>query len=159
MSRTLLLAATALAIASSAVHADHDRFKWDGAMQIDQTEQCGGFHSDNLRSRYHPGLQPGDPNSSFTLFQDNNSFVQLIINSSGNVQFNGTGQYSQIEIGEGQVFDPPSGTYDLTQTPANILATTDFVSLVGSLDNYHGIVGCTLTLRAAYVRVDPEIQD
>jgi hypothetical protein len=160
MSRTLLLA-TALVLTSSAASADHDRVKWDGVIHlVSQSAQCQGqFREDeNNRSRYHPRLESGDPPSSLTRSRGGEGNVELIT-IAGNGQLNGTGQYSARNIGGGEFFTQPNGTYNFTQTPATVLPTTDFVSLSGSLHKYAGIAGCTLTFRATYVRVDPEIHD
>jgi hypothetical protein len=161
MSRTILLAATALTITSSAASADYTRpAVWEGVLQfIGQSAQCGSqtfFNHENARSQYRPYLTSGDAKSGFTQFLGN-GYANLFTNTNNSAQFSGTGQYTSIGIFDAQFSPQNTGAYNLTQTPTTILATTDFVSLVGSIGNYAGIAGCALTFRAAYVRVDPAV--
>lgn len=155
MSRTLLLAAAALAIGSSAASAANS-VMWDGVMQfVSQTAQCGTqfFNkSDTARSRYRPRLVSGDPRSAFTHYLGHDHSM-LITNASPTAQFSGSGNYSNRGIDNFAQFSPTqTGAYTFTQSPATITASTDFVTLSGHIDNYANIAGCSLTFRGIYVR-------
>ncbi len=159
MQRTLLLAAV-LSATVSVAQADHDRVKWDGAMRVTaETAACGGQYSSpgNERARFHPQFESETPQSSFTRFGGGGA---EIIENFDDGQFNGTGAYSIRWIRDGQFFKslPGEGSpqyYEFVQSPAVISETTVFVSLNGRLFNYIEL-GCTLTLRGTFVRVDAE---
>lgn len=164
MTRTLLIAAS-LTILASSTQADQilDRFRWDGSMHVTgQSEDCGGlfFSSDNERASFYPKLDEDYPSSSFTRMRD--GVAELIQKDSNSGQFDGTGYYISYTIAGGgftRVPDPndegSDQTYSFTQTPATVAADTVFVTLTGTLDNYRGIYGCSVTLTGTFVRADP----
>lgn len=162
-----LLLAAALTIAASSASADHNRIKWEGAMRVvSQTAPCGSQFDDttNQRVRYHPKLGVGYPGSSFTRYGSFETELITLIEedagmprNGGYPQFHGTGAYEKIGIAGGEVVNQPMGTFNFTQTPPQVMTDTVFVTLNGTLHNYAGISGCSLTLRGSLVRVDPEI--
>jgi hypothetical protein len=157
MSRTLLLAAALTASTASAAVADDVvyRWKWDGAMQIvSESAECEGkfVSGDNARARFYPQLDSRLERSSFTRFAP---FETELVKRTNDGPFQGTGQYYALKTKGGRV-QVYYGTYNFTQTPAVISATTDFVTLVGTLEDYSDISGCTVTLRGTFVRVDAD---
>jgi hypothetical protein len=135
---------------------------WDGAIQVySQSAQCPiqFFRpNDTARSLYRPRLVSGDAPSAFTHFLDNNH-AMLITNASTTAQFSGTGSYLNCGIDDRAAFaGPVTGTYSITQTPATVTASDDFVTLEGFINNYAGTAGCKLFFRGIYVRRQPEVQ-
>jgi hypothetical protein len=166
MMRTLLIATglTLFAASTQAVEL-FPHFRWDGSMHVTgQTEDCGGlfFSPNNDRASFYPKLDSNYPSSSFTRMRDGEA--ELIQKDSSYGQFNGTGNYISFTIAGGGFTKFPSDydeyessgqTYSFTQTPATVTADTVFVTLTGTLDNYRGVEGCSVTLTGTFVRVDP----
>lgn len=168
MLRTLLLAATALTSAGSILLAAPragevvTRPAWDGAMRVtSETAACGGaFLSDrNDHARFHPTLTQQEFTlqfSSFTRFMPTGTEL-VWVQGGDNYQFNGEGEYVSWLIAAGQIVFPNFfESSNFTQDPAEVTANTPFVTLVGTLSNYRGIYGCTITLRGIFTRVSPE---
>ena len=160
MKRAFLTIAALLTSVSGVLADDADRFKWDGAMSVEsETAQCGGqfVTQDGVQARLHPKLDADQPFSSFTRFDGTGETVMVQKESDG--QFNGTGDYELYRIFGGQFSETnysSNQTYNLTQAPATITSATVFVTLSGTLSNYAGITGCTITVRGTFARVDAE---
>lgn len=155
MSGTLLLAGFLAATTPYAETQPGDfQTKWDGALQVvDQSAACHGTFTfdENDRVRYYPRLNEKRPFSTLTRFRGIEQ-TELVVVRFG--QFNRKSEYASVTIGGGFLF-AWDGMSDFTQTPTQVTADTPFVSLLGSLDNYGGIDGCRVTIRANMTRVDP----
>jgi hypothetical protein len=159
MNRILLTTAALLASVSSVYADDAGRFKWDGAMTVEsETAQCNGQFAtaSGVQARFHPNTAAGEPPSSFTRF--NGAVETIFVQKDGAGQFNGTGFYELYSISAGQFTggNANNKSYNLTQTPAAITSSTTFVTLSGTLNNYADILGCTITIRGSFARVDAE---
>ncbi len=156
MSRTLLFAAVLAASTASVAVADEVevvfRWKWDGALRIvSETAECEAkfVTEQNTPARYYPQLDTGLEHSSFTRFAP---FETEMIKRFIDGQFQVTGYYYALKTVGGRV-KTYSGSFNLTQTPAVIAQTTDFITLVGTLGDYGDIDDCTVSLRGTFVRV------
>jgi hypothetical protein len=158
MPRTFSLALT-LAATATAAHAQTTPLtnKWDGAIRIvKQTPDCTNqFASqDNNRAFYHLNL---DPDYGFrTITRFGNGEAELIELFPSNPPAGNLGYYYTNKIARGYIDDSSSGSYSFNQTPATITATTGFIDLSGTMTNYGGMTGCTITLQGTFVRVEPE---
>jgi hypothetical protein len=163
MKRIVLIIAALLASVLSVYADDAGRFKWDGAITVEaETAQCGGQFatSSGVQARFHPKTDPDEPYSSFTRF--NGAVETVFVQKDGAGQFNGTGFYEIYSISAGQFTGGSSNSksYNLTQTPPNITTSPNppplYVTLSGALNNYADILGCTITIRGSFTRVDAE---
>jgi hypothetical protein len=159
---TLLLAATALTSVSSLALAQGEvvqRSAWDGVMRVtSETAECGGaFASErNDHARFHPRLGEGEPPSSFTRFLPTGTELVWVYNGD-NDQLNGVGEYVSFMIAGGRSEEGEDAeASNFTQNPPLVTADTPLVTLAGTLDNYRGIEGCTITLQGHFTRVGDE---
>ena len=159
-----LSALAILALSGTASYShDNDRVRWDGAIRIvSATQQCSQvFFPGNQPATLHLRFDNDDPESAFTRFGKGETEMIRTDNSG---QFNGTGHYDIDRISGGIIFQSHQSQgavawqmYSFVQSPAVATPTTPFVSLIGRLDNYNDIIGCTLQIRGSFVRVDPEV--
>ncbi|MGH7060822.1 MAG: hypothetical protein ACREFH_10570 [Stellaceae bacterium] len=65
-------------------------------------------------------------------------------------QMHGSGNYSGTAINDKAKTFSFSGTYKLTVSPASVTAATTEVGIVGTLSNYFGAAGCSVSFDAFY---------
>jgi hypothetical protein len=130
---------------------------WQGAATLTSlSSACATINhkpGDSAFSVFRPRLDPAEPKSaiSFTFTRSAHAFFR---SGGGSDQMNGAGSYTSPWY-SGRVTSTPggnTGTYNFHLTPATVLATTPVVTIVGTINNFHGIVGCTVGFKGAFDR-------
>ena len=154
-----LLFLVALFLAALDLQAEASVVYWRGLMQIThQTSACVGsaqFRPDETwYSHYQPlasQVQAGNNHLGIGFFLFNHH--TMVFNSSS--QFNGNGNFTTNQIFYSDTKNY-SGTFHLTQEPATVVPTTEFVVITGTISNFEGVANCTSTIRAIFVRDVPQ---
>lgn len=151
-----IAAGVSLALASLPGEAFASVAVWEGfATNTAATPQCGTG----------PGVLPGVARVSIFRTKTSNSglntflsFVSLRsavtfenMSESTVPHMNGSGNYQAFEINGGALFATYAGTYSLMVNPATITASTQTVTITGTINNLSNILGCNLSFQGVYV--------
>jgi hypothetical protein len=156
----LMAAAFSLAICGSVSAQVATDPKFDGVMDIlTATAQCAAAGpvataATPLTASYRARVTQGKPNSANSALSFRSSFSYHIIRANvATSKLNGAGTYTGAKIhGNVDFVTGFQGTYSFTVTPSSPVLTTKFVTIEGSITNYTGLAGCTVTVRAALSR-------
>lgn len=162
---TAALAATTFMTVQSATAATTSPYPyWVGAAVVDSaTAACanGGFVGTNdiINSDFRaktgvtgepnsPGIMFINPRSAMSLFRSGGSANANTMNGNGTfVGYLLRGNVSTIPNPSQQPF---AGTFSFTVSPATITATTQTITVDGTINNWRNVAGCTVKFRAAY---------
>ncbi len=147
----------ALLIAPRTVAAADTQLAWDGFAKVTaSTSQCAaaGIGGVAVGSQHVSVFRPK------ILSTDTPTFIALIYptaaltfeNTSETTihQMHGSGNYQGTAInGKAKAFTF-SGTYKFTISPASVTAATTEVGITGTLNNYFGATGCSVSFDAFY---------
>ena len=124
---------------------------WDGIIvptaMLDPS--CDRF-AEGWRASYRPKIKGSDPKSSIVVWHDRNT---IRVEKETNGQFHGAGEATATSI---QDFDNATfvftdQAFNLTQTPAAVVANTTFVEITGQIA---GIM-CATAIRAVFAKRNP----
>jgi opacity protein-like surface antigen len=110
----------------------------------------------SLLATYRPRMTQGQPNSansglSFSYLANYHIIKANVATSKlyGQGNYTGAKIHANVDLVSGY-----QGTYDFTITPAQakLSASTEFVTIKGTITNFAGFTGCTVTVRAALAR-------
>ena len=137
-------------VACSATTANGVR-RYFGAFLVDTvTSQCSGYPSVGMMFdlRFRPaGIGDNGADTTFNLFDRIQSISHKVTNSAlSSVAKNYTGTWIGGNSGTS------SGTIKLTSNLPTLTTKTDFISMAGTITNFDGLTGCTVTFRASVVR-------
>ena len=132
---------------------------WQGGAELlSQTSQCvagvPGFNVGDLAvSVFRPRLASTQPKSALTMLFHRSALS--FFNNTGPDQMTGNGTYTGSWISARATGVPggTSGTYSFTITPSGtITASTPGLGIVGTITNFAGVSGCTITFAGAYAK-------
>ena len=118
-----------------------------GAACAEENLQVG----DNYLSNYLPeGIADNGPNSFLSFLTRRSAFAMRFASTEPN------SPYAGIKLtGRGNFFPRNGLLVSFATTPANVTATTPTLVINARISNWEGVLGCTATIRGAYVlRVD-----
>lgn len=170
MIRSLLAGAMALAgavpLLASSASAQVPPLVWDGVVIPDSN--CISNGPVTWRATYRPYISDavsgaGQPSQLvvFTNFQRDDYGLRLPVGNTH--QFNGSGGAIRFFVGselnntsQGNTGNPtPNASYNFTQSPTRVKATTTFVKITGTITVNGGPgLSCATTIRGVFVRRD-----
>ena len=159
LTRVLGVALAVIVLSGPAQAANDPLIVWQGGATITSLNavcrQNTGFAVGNLaHSIFRPRLVGDEPRSALSLLFT--SSAQLIINSdaSDGDQMHGQGSYTGplIRGRATTVSGGVSGTYNFKIKPNVITDTTKVITIAGTINDFFGVVGCTMKFLGAYQR-------
>ncbi len=123
-----------------------------------------GIQAHALNSVFRPRLLAGEPTAAIIVFGNQGELVQMQEAGISPANMNGSGTYN------GTFFDPntgkvlvwradPNNTFNLTVTstqppasPVPVKAISNYIYVSGTIDNFAGLPGCSLTVNGAYTQ-------
>lgn len=109
---------------------------------------------DSAFSVFRPRLDPAEPSSAITMVFGRSAHAFFRTGGTSTDQMRGTSTYTSPWF-SGRATSTAggnTGTIVLTITPLTILPTTNVVTIVGTINKFHGIVGCAVGFNGAYQR-------
>lgn len=149
-------AALALAAFARAGLAADTQPAWQGIVTTTAatTAQCagtgGGLPGDAEVSVFRPKIKTTDTNTFLSFVFLRAAFSLENTSEMTAHQMHGAGTADVFGVnGRGKFFEG-IGTYSLTIAPAAIVATTPSITIVGKINNWFGVAGCSVTFRGVY---------
>jgi len=161
--KSVTVAGLALAVSGSILStqpanaaAHNPLIVWQGGAEIITLNAActkAAFSVGDLASSvFRPRLDPAEPTSAISLTFGRSAMAFFRQGGASNDQMQGTSNYSSPWY-SGRVTSTPggnTGTITLQITPASITENTDAITINGTVNNFFGLSGCTMTFRGAY---------
>jgi hypothetical protein len=151
-----------LGAASAQEVANNPLIVWHGAAtltNVPATAACtnvGFAIGDTALSVFRPRLNPEEPSSAISMSFGRSAmaFFRQTAGSTSSDQMHGNSAYSSPWF-SGRATSTQggnTGNITLTLSPSSVLATTNVVTIVGSITNFAGKPGCTVQFKGSYYR-------
>jgi len=161
MKRILLLGCTSFALSATGAHAA-TLAAWQGSVTIVKLAESSagacstlGFSPGDLaHSIYRANLNAGEPPSALSIVSSR--AANIIFQSGTDTKLNGAGTFKATYVGGRATttasFTPYTGSFKLKVTPSSPLATTNQVTVTGTIGNFFNNTGCTVTIEGSYFK-------
>jgi hypothetical protein len=155
--RFIAIALCAFLSAGVASAAPNNPLKvWQGGVTAtQQTTACfnifpPGFMGTGI---FRPRLDPAEPASALSIIFQRSAVISVRTAGPASDKMHGQGSYrgTYINIGA-RVKEGFTGTFNFVLNPASPIATTQFVTMSGTITNFFGQTGCTVTIRGSFAR-------
>jgi hypothetical protein len=150
--------AAILALTSTSVWAIDNQASWQGFTTVaSRTAACGRLGgtsiNDTAVSIYRPHIAVGDTPTFLSQIYTRYAISFKNTAESTAHQMHGSGKYAATVINHrAKAFTYGGGTYNLTITPARIVATTPYVTITGTINNFLNTAGCNIGIKGTYVK-------
>ncbi len=102
---------------------------------------------------FRPRLDPAEPPSGFMIQYPRGNVLFTRTGGAGTDKMRGAGTFAGTWVGPTVLPAADfAATTNFVLTPQNPIATTDFITLTGSITNFDGITNCTTSVRGAFAR-------
>lgn len=155
----LIATCASLALLSSGgpVAAADTQLAWDGFLKVTKsTSQCatagiGGVSAGAVHaSVFRPKIRSVDTSTFISILTPLSAATFENTSEAKVHQMHGSGNYLGTAInGKAKPFSY-SATYSFAVSPASVTAATTEVGIVGTLNNYFGAIGCSVSFDAFY---------
>lgn len=150
-------ASLALLSAPGPAAATDKQLAWDGFLKVTKsTPQCaaagiGGVAVGNEHiSVFRPKILAADTPTFISIVHPTAAVAFENTSEAKVPQMHGSGNYAGTGIGGQAKAFIFSGIYKFAISPAHVTATTTEIGIVGTLNNYFGAVGCSVSFDAFY---------
>lgn len=153
--------AMAAMICVAPASADDTQNAWQGFFTVkSSTTACAGIGGtavgDTQVSIYRPKIASTDTASSLSIIHTRAAIVLINANDTANPQMRGSGTYKGQQINSRAKYNSYTSTFtNFATSPTSILASTQYVTVTGTINQFFNNTDCNITFKAVYgKRVD-----
>lgn len=101
---------------------------------------------------FRPRLDPIEPASAISILTTRSAAIYARSAGAASDKMNGSGTYAGMLINERAGTRSFVGAFNFSLSPTNPVATSPFILVQGTISNYDGTAGCTVTIRGSFSR-------